>query len=100
MIKGSFAKKICIITQSYTLFTLHHYWSQCCISVVDFFNVKSIFLNLLVYSSNQILPSPVYDSDTSLVTMIKKKPLKKSIEYTASWEALGVQEIQFANLIS
>lgn len=53
-------------------------------SVTDFFNVKSIFLNLLVYSSIQILPSPVYDSDTSLVTMIKKKPLKKPIEYTAS----------------
>lgn len=71
MIKGSFAKKklhdnsklytACIITEVDAVFLLQ-----------IFFNVKSIFLNLLVYSSNQILPSPVYDSDTSLVTMIKK----------------------------
>lgn len=74
MIKGSFAKKnvhynsklytVCNITEVNAVF-----------SVTDFFNVKSIFLNILVYSSNQILPSPVYDSDTSLVTRIKK-PLK------------------------
>lgn len=54
---------VCIITEVNAVFLLQ-----------IFFNVKSIFLNLLVYSSNQILPSPVYDSDTSLVTMIKKKP--------------------------
>lgn len=47
-------------------------YTVCIITEVKFFNVKSIFLNLLAYSSNQILPSPVYDSDTSLVTMIKK----------------------------